>query len=179
MKLDEFYNLSREESFERIKGECRSQAIKSLCKGGMILFVIISITITWSDVDLRIVPVCLLAVGYLALAWIVVNNLWFLMRLHDTATPEQLLHCYKKRYSHERNATYLAILGIIIGNPSIWNDIINLDFTWTWIFVRLINTAILIALLIYSYFHGDIIWSFMTRHDEEIIDRLEDLVGEE
>jgi hypothetical protein len=33
-----------------------------------------------------------------------------------------------------------------------------------------------IALLIYSYFNNDIMWGYMTRRDEEIFDRLEELV---
>ena len=66
------------------------------------------------------------------------------------------------------------MLALFIGDPSLWFDITHLDLIW--ILTRLMIVVAVIALLIYSYFNNDIMWGYMTRRDEEIFDRLEDLV---
>lgn len=176
MKLEESYNLSRDKWFDRIKGECRSQAIKGLCLAAMILLVFIVIKVTWPDSELRVVTICLTFVGCLASGWMVVNNLWFLLRLDRLDTPEQLLHWYQRRFNYDRTAAYLAMLGVIIFDPILWFDIFNFD--WTLIVLRLAPEVGIIALLIFSYFNDDTLDKFITRRDEEIFDQLEELVEE-
>ena len=102
-----------------------------------------------------------------------VNNLWFLYRQGSLDTPEQLLHWYEQRFKNDRNVFYLVVLALFIGDPSLWFDITHLDLIW--VLTRLMIVVAVIALLIYSYFNNDIMWGYMTRRDEKIFDRLEDL----
>lgn len=174
MNYQELDNLSRDEQLEKIKALCRFQAIIGLCIAVVVLLVTIWLTMTWQDQELKIVLNCLLAVGVGASGWMAVNNLWFLYKQRSLDTPEQLLYWYKKRYNNDRNAAYLIGLGICIGSPSLWYDIFNLDDR-SWISLELMIVTAVIALLIYSYFHDDVLGKYMTRRDEEIFDRLEDL----
>ena len=174
MKYEELDNLSRGERFERIKALCRSQAIIGLCIAVVLLLAFTSITYTWRDLELKTVLFFLLTVGCVLSGWMAVNNLWFLYRQGSLDTPEQLLHWYEKRFKNDRNVFYLVVLALFIGDPSLWFDIINLDRIW--VLTRLMTVVAVIALLIYSYFNNDILWGYVTRRDEEIFDRLEDLV---
>ena len=174
MKLEESYNLSRDKWFDRIKSECRSQAIKGLCLAVIILLIFIAIMFYWRDPELRIVIICMSLVGCLTSGWMIVNNLWFLLRLDSLYTPEQLLHWYRRRFNNDRKAAYLLLMGVIIFSPTLWYDIIN--FEWTWAVLRLTFEVTILALLIYSYFNEDIFAKFVTRRDEEIFDRLEEII---
>ena len=92
MTLEESYNLSRDKWFDRIKDESRSQAKKGLCLAVVVLLFSLAFTISWQHQAQRILLICLLSVGCIASAWIVVNNLRFLLRLNRLNVPEQLLH---------------------------------------------------------------------------------------
>lgn len=178
MKLEESYRLSRDKWFDRIKDESRSQAKKGLCLAVGVLLISIFGTILWRYLEQKIVLTCFLAVGCIASAWIVVNNLRFLKRLNILDTPEELLHWYKKRLKNDHNALYLAMLGFLICDPSYWFDVFNLDKGWiiaVSVFEVLFVVAI-IAVSILPYFDDIIAGEFITRRDEEIIDLLEDLV---
>ncbi len=178
MNYQELDNLSRGERFEKLKALCRLQAIIGLGIAVVVLLAIIGLMITWGDLEeLRTVLICLFAVGCVASGGMVVNNLWFLYRQRSLDTPDRLLHWYKKRFNNDRNAIYLVGFGIFICSPSLWYDIFNLDDR-VWILTELAFAAVVVALVIYSYFHDDILRKFVTRRDEEIFDRLEDLSKE-
>ena len=174
MKYEELDNLSRDERFERIKALCRSQAIIGLCIAVVVLLAFICITYAWRDLEIKTVLFFLLTAGCVLSGWMVVNNLWFLLRQGSLDTPELLLHWYEKRYKNDRNVFYLVVLALFIGDPSLWFDITHLDRIWA--LTRVMIVVAMIALLIYSYFNDDILWRYVTRRDEEIFDRLEDLV---
>ncbi len=174
MKYEELDNLSRGERFEKIKALCRSQAIIGLCIAVVILLAFTGITYTWRDLELKTALFFLLTAGCVLSGWMAVNNLWFLYRQGSLDMPEQLLHCYEKRFKNDRNVFYLVVLALFIGDPSLWFDITHLDRIWA--LTRVMIVVAMIALLIYSYFNDDILWRYVTRRDEEIFDRLEDLV---
>lgn len=177
MKLDDLYNLSRDECFEKIKGESRSQAKRGLCIGVLILIIFLFGLYVWHDFEPSIVPICDFSVGCLAAACIIVNNLWFLHRLDSLSSPELLLHGYKKRFNNDRKAIYFALIGGLIFNIRLWEDIINSN--WGWLVMELTFFGALIVGLIYAYFKeydDTALNGVLTRRDEEIIGRLEDLV---
>lgn len=177
MTLEESYNLSRDKWFDRIKDESRSQAKKGLCLAVVVLLFSLAFTISWQHQAQRILLICLLSVGGIASAWIVVNNLRFLLRLNRLNVPEQLLHWYEKRLKNDRNALFFAMLGFIICDPSLWYDIFNLDDK-SWAMLRLIfMVALVVAMIVLLIHFNDVIdGEYITRHDEDIIDRLEDLI---
>ena len=178
MKYAELDKLSRGEQFDKIKAQCRFQAIIGLCIAVVILIATLALVKRWGDQEeLRSVLICLFAVGCVASGWMVVNNLWFLYRQRSLDTPDRLLHWYKKRFNNDRNAVYLVGFGIFICSPSLWYDIFNLDDRY-WILLEFVLVAVVVGLVIYSYFHDDILRKFVTRRDEEIFDRLEDLSKE-
>ena len=115
MKLDEFYNLSRDECIVRIKGECRSQAKQRLYFGAIVSLIIIGILIFLMIKPNRphIILSCQLALFCVAAAWQAVNN-YRLLRLVDSLdAPEHLLYWYEKSIKNNRNAYYLGMLGLI------------------------------------------------------------------
>lgn len=175
MKYEELDKLSRGEQFDKIKALCRSQAIIGLCIAVVILLATIVLAKTWGDLEkIRIALICLLSVGCVASGWMLVNNLWFLYKQRSLDMPDQLLRWYEKRFKNDRNAAYLIGFGIVLCSPSLWYDIFYLDDRY-WILLELVFVAAVIGLVIYSYFHDDILGKLKTRRDEEIIDRLEDL----
>jgi hypothetical protein len=181
MKLDDLYNLSRDECFERIKGECRSQAKRGLCIGALIMALFSYGLYLWHDFEPVIVPICDFCVGCLATVCIAVNNLWFLHKSDSISSPDQLLHWYKKRYNNDRKAIYFALIGgVLVFNMRLWNDIINFD--WVWLVLELTLFVGLTVGLIYAYFkelESTALDGVLTRRDEEIIGRLEDLVEQQ
>lgn len=178
MKLDDLYNMSRDECFEKIKGESRSQAKRGLCIGALILALFSYSLYIWHDFEPSIVPICDFFVGCFATACIAVNNLRFLHKLDSLSSPELLLQWYKKRYTNDRKAIYFALIGgACVFNMRLWYDIINFD--WVWLVIELTFFVGLIVGLIYSYFkeyESTALDGALTRRDEEIIGRLEDLV---
>lgn len=177
MTLDEFYRLSPEESLDKIRGECRSRARTMLCLGALIVLYSIYDTISWRDAQPRAVLLFSLSAGCLIGCWIILNNLWFLHRMNRLDTPELLLHGYKKRHRNDHTAVCLTFIVLIISNPRLWYDIINMD--WGFVLVELIMTVVIIAAVIYALFNEHILYSNylepFNRRDEEIFDRLEDL----
>ena len=100
------------------------------------------------------------------------------VKLNILDTPKELLYWYKKRLKNDRTALYLAMLGFLICDQSFWFDVFNMDKGWiiaVTMFKVLLVVAI-IAVFILPYFDDIIVGEFMTRRDEDIIDRLEDLV---
>lgn len=178
MKLEESYNLSQDKWFDRIKDESRSQAKKGLCLAAGVLLLSIFHILLWQHLEQKTVLICCLSVGCIASAWIVVNNLRFLKRLNIFDTPKELLYWYKKRLKNDRNALYLAMLGFLICDPSFWFDVFNMDKGWiiAVTMFKVLFVVAIIAVFILPYFDGIIVGELMTRRDEEIIDRLEDLV---
>ena len=174
MTLDELYNLSREESFERIKDESRSQAKWRLCASLICFLIFIATLISmkiwrYQELDrIDTIYACLLLVYCFAAGWIAVNNLRFLKRVDSLDTPEQLLHCYEKTINHSRKAAILAII-VSIGDPYVF-----LHDDRLWVLLNVTITLAIIAFLIYTFFKD--YWAYKTRRDEEIIDRLQDLI---
>ena len=177
MTLDEFYNLSRDECFERIKDESRSQAKQRLYFGAIVsLLIIVILIILVIGLDrVRIFPSCQLAVFCVAAGWQAVNNYRFLKLVDNLGTPKHLLYWYEKTISNNRNAYYLGMLGLI-GN--IVDPYACARHEWDWVWVDIVFVVGMLVFLIYSYFKGDYL-KYKTNRDEEIIDRLEDLIKKE
>lgn len=174
MTLDEFYNLSKDECFERIKDESRSQAKRRLCFSLICLLLFIAILIcskVWKYQELdtidRIYTGLTLVYSFVA-GWVAVNNLRLLMKVDSLDTPEQLLHWYEKTINSTRRACILAIIVSVI-DPYAY---IHEDRMW--ILMNLMILGAIIPFLIYAFFKN--YWNYKTRRDEEIIDRLQDLI---
>ena len=181
MTLDEFYKLSKDECFERIKSESRSQAKLRLCIGvvlslimlACIIFIVIKQPQEFESYTNNFY-ICLLSIFFLAAVWFAVNN-FRLLRLVDTlGTPQHLLHWYEKTIKNNRYAYHLAVLGCIVSfYPEISYNFKYFNLIWT--SVDLMFKIAIVALWIYSYYKVEL-WKYKTRRDEEIIDRLQDLL---
>ena len=173
MTLDEFYNLGKRECFERLIDECRSQAKRRLCYSliCVLLFIILLIcTKAWNyrefDITDYIYTSERLVFSFVA-GWIALNYLRLLKRVDSIDTPEQLLHCYEKTIKNSYTIGFLALLACVFDPYAMINGKL-----WMWMNVT-ISVAI-IAILIYCYFNDMLVYK--TRRDEEIIDRLQDLI---
>ena len=174
METNTLDNQSRRERFERIKAECRSQAKRRLRLYAVftltfIAFLIIAVVVLNR---VHVIPTCMLLFFVISFVWSAVINYRFLQRLDNLETPEELLHCFEKRLSDQRNPDYLTrlvLFGLIISPfPEFYRDRV-----WMWAALALAVTYL--AILIYSYFKGDFV-PYKTRRDEEILSRLENLV---
>ena len=102
MTLEEFYHLSKEESFKRIKEECRSQAKRRLCWSLICLLILIVLIIyirIWNHREFDIaddILTCMYVIICILAGWVAVNNFWLLKKVDNIDTPEQLLHAYEK-----------------------------------------------------------------------------------
>ena len=172
METNTLDNLSRNECFELIKAECRSQAKKGLrvWAYGILAFLIIAVVVVLNLNKVRIIYLCMILPFGVSFVWSAVNYYRFLQRLDSLDTPEQLLHSFHKRLSNQRNASYLQMLGLVGLFMSPIPDIYS-DGEW----LCLILPITILAFLIYSYFKGDYV-QYKTSRDEEILSRLEDLV---
>lgn len=179
MTLDEFYNLSKDECFVRIKAECRSQAKQRLRFDVILALFTIAIIIVfaWKWLDhgrnVRILPFFQFSVLCLAAVWAAVSNYRCLQWVDNLNTPEHLLHWYEKTMNNNRNAYYLGTLALIFNvvDPYAFDN-----HEWDWIWVDMTFVVLMLAFLIYSYFKGDYL-KYKTDLDEEIIDRLHDLIS--
>ena len=180
MELKESDKLSPNEGLESIKDDCRSQAKLRLCYGAVFLLLILALLVytfytdRWKD-QVFLLYICQSIVYCLAIGWFVVNNLRFLKRANSAVAPEELLHGFEKTMKNNRNAYYLfflALIGIVI-DPHAF-----VRHEWNWVWVDLAIVIAMLALLIYSYFKGDFL-KYKTRRDENIIQRLQELVEKE
>ena len=170
METNTLDNFSRDEKFELIKAECRSQDKKGLWAWAFALFLFLIIAVVVVLAKVRIIYLCMLLPFGVLFVWSAVSYYWFLHRLDSLDTPEQLLHSFHKKLSNQRNASYLQILGLVGLLMYPIPDICR-DGEWLW----LILPITFLAILIYSYFRGDFV-PYKTRRDEEILSRLENLV---
>ena len=176
MTLDEFYSLSKRECFEKLLDESRSQAKRRLCISLIFMLIFIALIIwivIYKPQGYEYYTICQFAVFCLGAGWIAVNNFRLLRRLDSLDTPEQLLYWYEKTIKNNHKASFLIILGLI---GSFYPDIAyNIKyFNWNWILVELTANVAIIVFLLYIYFKG--YQNDRTRRDEEIVDRLEELV---
>ena len=119
METNTLDNQSRSERFERIKAECRSQAKRRLRLYAVftltfIAFLIIAVVVLNR---VHVIPTCMLLFFVISFVWSAVINYRFLQRLDNLETPEELLHCFEKRLSDQRNPDYLTrlvLFGLII-----------------------------------------------------------------
>lgn len=181
MTLDDFYILSKDECFERLKGECRTEAKRRLCVSLVCLLILIALIIyivickpKEFEYYTNAFYICLLSVLCIAAGWYTLNNLRFLRLVDSLDAPRHLLHWYEKTINDNRKASHLFILGCI-GSfyPDIAYNFKFLDLTWA--LMDLTFNAAIIGLWIYFYFKFEF-WNFKSRRDEEIIDRLQDLI---
>lgn len=182
MTLDEFYSLSKEECFERLKDESRAQAKQRLC-GGVVITLLILATITYIVLSkpqefeyyTNTFYICLLSILCIAAVWFTANNLRFLRLIDSLEAPKHLLHWYEKMIKNNRNASCLLLLGGIISfYPEVAYHFKYCDLIWT--LTDLTFKVALLALWIYLYFKVQLWWGYKTRRDEEITDRLQDLI---
>ncbi len=168
METNTLDSESRSERFELIKAECRSQAKLRLWIFAAALlipmFLFIGVVVVAQN-RLRLTPLCLALVFGVSFLWSIVIDYRFLKRLDNLNTPEELLHCFEKKLSNQRNSTYLASLGLV--------GLIIDPFEWMW--VTLTFAAVVVAFLIYSYFKGDYV-QYKSSREDEILSRLEELV---
>ena len=173
MKLDEFYKLSKDECLERIKQESQSQAKRGLFCSliAMLLFIVILIDIeVWNHREFGIcddIWACMDFVFCVALAWMAVNYFRLLTRVDSLDTPEELLHLYEKTIKNNRRACIPLIICIFV-------DPYAYDKDWIWNILCSAIAVAMIALFIFAYFKDYL--EFKTRRDEEIIDRLQDII---
>ena len=180
MTLDEFYNLSKDECFERIKDECRTQAKRKLCGSLICLLILIAIIIyfvRWKPEEFEFYTntfyICLLSIFCLAAGLYAVNNLRFLRMVDSLCAPKHLLHWYEQTLNNNRKVAWLGVLGYIISlYPGIAYNIKHSDWLWT-VFELTLDVAIT-AFWVYVYLKGYM--ERKSRRDEEIIDRLQDLI---
>ena len=171
METNTLDNQSRSERFERIKAELWLQEKKGLWAWAFALFLFLIIAVVVLA-KVRIIYLCMLLPFGVLFVWSAVINYRFLQRLDNLETPEELLHCFEKRLSDQRNPDYLTrlvLFGLIISPfPEFYRDRV-----WMWAALALAVTYL--AILLYSYFKGDFV-PYKTRRDEEILSRLEDFV---
>lgn len=170
MKLDEFYKLSKDESFERIKEESRSKAKRMVCYSLMAMFFIVALAIgieLWGYEN-DVISIYLTVFYSFIAGWVGVNNFRLLRKVGSLDTPEHLLHQYEKTIRNDRNAYYLGIL-VGVFDPYLY---VPGDKAWnvTWLVIM----VAVVVFLIYSFYNE--CWEYKTCRDEEIIDRLEDLI---
>ena len=171
MTLDEFNKLSKDESFERIKEESRSKAKRMVCYSLMAMFFIVALTIgmeLWGYEN-NVISISWAVFFCFIAGWIGVNNFRLFRRVDNLDTPEQLLHGYEKTIRNDRNACYVGIL-VGVFDPYLY---VPGDKAWNVMWLVIIVAAV--VFLVYSFYHE--YWEFRTRRDEEIIDRLHDLIG--
>ena len=198
MKTENSDNLSRSEKFERIKGACRKQAKKGICLEIVffILFIILIFNLSWVNRDHGtgyIIYACVTLFFLIALVVFAVETFRFLKHLASVNTPEQLLHSFKRINNIGRRVFYLGSLGLI---ALLAIDYIIHNDDGVVLGMNLSLVAIMIAMLIYSYFDDDIMFrslydnpvseftseltDIMLRTkdpaNEEINDQLEDLI---
>ena len=182
MTLDEFYKLGKNECFERIKQESRSQVKRRLCFGVVISLLIIAVMAFIVIVKPEEFEsytnnfyICILSVFCIAAVWFVVNNLRFLRIVDTLGAPKHLLYEYERTVKNNRYACYLFVLGCI-GSfyPDISYNFKYLDLNWA--LMDLTFNVAVIGLWIYFYFKIES-GNYQTRRDEEIIDRLQDLIN--
>lgn len=182
MTLDELYSLSKQECFKRLKDESRAQAKQRLC-GGVVITLLILAVITYIVLSkpqefefyTNTFYICLLSVLCIAGVWFAVNNLWFLRLVDTLDAPKHLLHWYEKMIKNNRNASFLLVLVLIISfYPEVAYHFKYFDLIWT--LTDLTFKVALVALWIYLYFKVELCWGYKTRRDEEITDRLQDLI---
>ena len=166
METNTLDNQSRSERFELIKAECRSQAKLRLWifAAALLIPLFLFIAVVVQN-RLRLTPLCLALVYGVSFLWSIVIDYRFLKRLDNLDTPEELLHCFEKKLSNQRNSAYLVILGLV--------GLIIDSFEWEWVTLTL--AAVVVAFLIYSYFKGDYV-QYKSSRDDEILSRLVDLV---
>ena len=178
MTLDELYNLSKEEGFKRIKEESRSHAKRNLLLGaGLVLICIILIILFLFPIEewqktARIIRICQDLFLVIGAVWSTVNNYRFLQCVEDLNTPEKLLYWYEKKLNNDRKAYYLVMLTLtcnLVDPYSIARG------EWGFVSIELIIAAAMLAYLIYSYFKSDTL-KYKTNREEEILDRLHDLI---
>ena len=160
MKTENFDNLSKSEKFERIKGACRKQAKKGICLEIVffILFIILIFNLSWVNRDHGTdytIYGCVALFFLVALALFSVESFLFLNHLARVNTPEQLLHSFKRINNIGRRVFYLGSLGLI---ALLAIDYIIRDDDWVVLGMNLSLVAIMIAMLIYSYFDDDIMF---------------------
>ena len=120
---------------------------------------------------LRVIPLFVFGLGA---AWFAVNNLRFLQRVDTLATPQQLLHGYEKKIKDDCKALFLIPLACIgLFDSAIAADIKYQDRVWFWIDLTIV--AAMVAFWIYLWFRGYYLKNIRKR-DEEIIERLQDLI---
>lgn len=179
MKTDELDSLSPDE-WQEIKDECRSIAKRRLWIGAVIFLLVIASAIfigIWkyqgNEVEyiLNVIPFFIIGFGA---AWYAVNNLRFLQRVDTLVAPEQLLHGYEKKITDDCKALFLIPLYCICLLNS-WSSFAIKYQEWNLFWINLVTMAAMVAVWICLWFRGYYLKN-ITKRDEEIIERLQDLI---
>ena len=180
MKLEDLYLINKEEWLDVIKDKCKKRA-KTHFWVGLVLLILFLIFLTmvitfehsrlWTIEDFVYFLTLLLYV--LVSGWWVLKSHSFLKTIDGLGTPEQLLNKFKKYVKDTSIITTIAQL-IFSGWFACFVFTSDLDIIVKvifWIFILAFATVYIYRLIRGKYFVGS--------DDEDIIHRLQELIGEE
>lgn len=182
METAELNNLNRDGLFEMLKGKCKSRA--KIYQYVVLMFIIIAIAaIQWPwlfgsknqyhdkiDYILSLVFFILLVCEA---GWLALYNYRFKKKIDSLETPEQLLHLFNKKIRCERISTLPAffVLLLTIGYDGFAKSVIGTENIYVVVFFVVAAALCVIYLSLCNGFR-------ISRKDREIIEQLDELVGE-
>ena len=185
MKLEDLYLINKEEWLDVIKDQCKKRA-KNDFRIGLVFLILYLILVTsaiffvlstpYSAHDKKgFMTIILLTLLLLALmsGWQVLKSHSFFKSIDGLGTPEQLLNKFKKYVKDTSIITTIAQL-IFSGWFACFVFTSDLDIIVKvifWIFILAFATVYIYRLIRGKYFVGS--------DDEDIIRRLQELIGEE
>jgi Ca2+/Na+ antiporter len=169
METNDLDNLSRDESFEELKGKCKSNAKRDFYGGLMFLIVVILYLLfpNWARLDetksilflIIWILLCCLSV------WAVLYSYLLLRRIDSLDTPDQLLYRFEKKRRY--NLLFFIAAWILL----LCTDIVIPGFTYE----GLIRWIVIGVILLFCFF-TNLGWY---SKEKEILEELKDLVEKE
>ena len=185
MKLEDLYLINKEERLDVIKDKCKKRA-KTHFWVGLVLLILFLIMVTltiyfehskpylaYHDIVSFVSLLLALFICALMSGWWVLKSHSFLKTIGGLGIPEQLLNKFKKYIKDE--SIILTMLSVIFCG---WfacfvftSDLGIIGKVMFWIFILAVTTVRISTLILDKY--------FVAFSDEDIIRRLQELIGEE